>query len=502
MTVYLVGAGPGDPRLVTLRGAQLLAKAEVLLYDRLVPVELLELVPEAALRIDVGKRPGESRPRRQTEINELLVEHGRSGRAVVRLKGGDPFVFGRGGEEAEALLAAGIAFEVVPGVSSAFAVPAAAGVPVTHRGVSRSVTVVTGHVGDDASGGDPGVDWESLARSGGTLVVMMGMRRRAEIARRLIAAGRPEKTPVVVVRNGTTESQQSVRCSLGELAEVELDAPSIIVVGEVAELELISPSTRPLSGMSVVVTRPRSQSRPLVSALEHAGARVVELPVIAIDDPQDGGVALRAAVDRLVDGRYGWLAFTSQNAVDRVLELVPDTTKLAKVRLAAVGSATAEALSARGLEPELASDRGGAGELAEALLSAVVRPDTNATSVLFPRSEQAREILVSKLRAAGWDIDEVVAYRTVAAGRDRGFTPEAVDAASRADIVTFTSPSAVRRYLESDAGSTMPAIVACIGPTTAAALEEAGMRADVVADGQSVAGLLRAITEHLSQLRS
>ena len=233
MTVALVGAGPGDPGLLTRRGAELLADAEVVVYDRLISRELLDLAPAGAVRIDVGKGPGESA--RQAEINELLVTHGRSGRRVVRLKGGDPFVFGRGGEEAEACRRAGLEVEVVPGVSSAFAAPAAAGIPVTHRTVSTSVTVVTGHAGDPTL---PGVDWDTLGRLGGTLVVLMGMGARAAITERLVAAGRPSSTPVAVVHWGTTDRQRVVRTDLAHLAEVDLPAPAAIVIGAVAGLDV------------------------------------------------------------------------------------------------------------------------------------------------------------------------------------------------------------------------------------------------------------------------
>ena len=233
VTVALVGAGPGDPGLLTRRGAELLAAADVVVYDRLVATELLDLAPEAALRIDVGKGPGQSAL--QADINDLLVEHGRTGRRVVRLKGGDPFLFGRGGEEAEALRRAGIDVEVVPGVTSAFAAPAAAGIPVTHRTVSTSVTVVTGHLGDPTA---PGVDWDALGRLDGTLVVLMGMGARAVVAERLQAAGRPPDTPVAVVHWGTTDRQQVVRTDLAHLAEVDLPAPAAIVIGAVAGLDV------------------------------------------------------------------------------------------------------------------------------------------------------------------------------------------------------------------------------------------------------------------------
>jgi uroporphyrin-III C-methyltransferase len=244
VTVHLVGAGPGDPELVTVRGATLLARAEVVIYDRLIAHSLVDLAPPEAVRIDVGKKPGQ--PTRQSDINALLIEHGGQGREVVRLKGGDPFLFGRGGEEAEALRAAGIPYEVVPGVTSAFAAPAAAGIPVTHRGLSTSVTVVTGHVGDPSAPG--GVDWHSLAKAGGTLVVMMGMADRARIAEALIEGGRPADTPVSVVHWGTTDQQRTERTTLDGLAAVDLPAPSTIVIGAVAELDLGSTAGIPGGG--------------------------------------------------------------------------------------------------------------------------------------------------------------------------------------------------------------------------------------------------------------
>jgi uroporphyrin-III C-methyltransferase len=239
VTVYLVGAGPGDPELLTLRGAALLGQADVVVHDRLIARELLALVPPDAEVIDVGKTPGQ--PTRQHDINQLLIEHGGRGRRVVRLKGGDPFLFGRGGEEAEALRAAGVPYQVVPGVTSAIAAPAAAGIPVTHRGVSTSVTVVTGHVGDPSAPG--GVDWEALGRAGGTLVVLMGMSERSVIARALIESGRRPDTPAAVVHWGTTAHQQVVRTTLAGLADVDLPAPSTIVIGPVAALELGSTAT-------------------------------------------------------------------------------------------------------------------------------------------------------------------------------------------------------------------------------------------------------------------
>jgi uroporphyrinogen III methyltransferase / synthase len=371
MTVYLVGAGPGDPGLLTVRGAEILSSADVVLFDRLVSKELLDLAPSEALLIDVGKRPGEVGPRRQTEINQLLVEHGRSDRTVVRLKGGDPFVFGRGGEEVEALIAAAVDFEVVPGPSSAFAVPASAGVPVTHRGLSRSVTVVTGRVEDaEGEGGLGHLDWDALARAGGTLVIMMGMHNRAEIARRLMSAGRSPSTPVLVVRNGTTPSQEEARCTLSSLDKVDLEAPSIIVVGEVAGLDLKPVKAGPLSHTKVVVTRARDRSGALVSALVRAGAQVVELPVMEIADPADQGEALRDAASRLAHGRYAWVVFSSANAVERLFGLLRDGRDLGGTQIAAVGDATAAALVSHGLLADLVPDTSSAQGLVDAMPAA------------------------------------------------------------------------------------------------------------------------------------
>jgi uroporphyrinogen III methyltransferase/synthase len=489
VTVYLVGAGPGDPGLLTRRGADLLARADVVLFDRLVDPRLLELAPVEALRIDVGKRPGQ--PRHQDDVNALILEHGRRGRTVVRLKGGDPFVFGRGGEEAEALLAAGIPFEVVPGVTSAFAVPASAGVPVTHRGMSSSVTVVTGHVGDPAAPG--AVDWVSLSRAGGTLVILMGMAARAEIARRLIEAGRSPDTPVLVVHRGTASAETSVRTTLSGLAEVSLGPPCTIVVGPVAALDLRSGGRGPLTGLRVVVTRPRAQAPELVSALVDAGAAVIELPVIAIADPPDGGRALRAEAARA--GTYDWIVFTSSNAVERFVDLLRDGRALGSARLAAVGRATARALAARRLVADLVPDD----ETAEGLVAAMsVAPATASRRVLFPRAVAAREVLAAGLRRNGWEVTEVDAYRTVPAGAAEGVGDEELDGASASDVITFTSPSTVERYAELAGQRRPPPVVACIGPVTADAARRAGFRVDVVAVEHSADGLVEALAAYVA----
>jgi uroporphyrinogen III methyltransferase/synthase len=493
VTVYLVGAGPGDPGLLTRRGAEVLSRADVVVYDRLVDPALLALAPPAALLLEAGQagRGEPSGARRQEEIDDLLARHGREGRTVVRLKGGDPFLFGRGGEEAEALTRAGVDWEIVPGVSSATAVPAYAGIPVTHRGLSTSVTVVTGRVGAAASSG---VDWEALARIEGTLVVLMGMANRAEISRRLVAGGRPPETPVAVIEWGTTPSQRAVRTTLAGLPEVELGAPGVVVVGAVAALDLDWVSDRPLAGTTVVVTRARSQAGPLTEALGAAGARVVEVPVVETADPEDGGEALQRAAKEVA--AYDWVVFTSANAVHRLVPLLRDGRAFGSARLAAVGGATRDALGAYHLVADLVPDATGASG-AEGLVSAFPDAPTGGR-VLFPRAAGARRTVPEGLAARGWAVDEVTAYRTVPAQPP---VAAVADAAAGADVVTFTSPSTVESYLSlrDDAGRPLPVpeVVACIGPTTAEAARRSGLTVAVEADDASVEALASALAAHL-----
>src|SRR3954470_10601147 len=311
MTVHLVGAGPGDPGLLTVRGAEVLREADVVVYDRLSVSSLLELAPPAGEAIRVGKARG--RPSmKQEDINGLLVERGLAGQEVVRLKGGDPFVFARGGEEAEALRAAGVVFEVVPGITSAVAVPAYAGVPVTYRGLSTSFTVVTGHEDPWAA---TETDWDAVARVGGTIIILMGVATRAAIAERLIAGGRAGEPPVAAVRWGTRPEQRTVRTTLGALGSVDLEPPVTMVVGAVADLNLRWFEDRPLLGKRVVVTRAREQASELVDRLHVLGAETIEVPAIEVGPPDDGGEALRAAAAAV--RTFDFVVFTSSNGVER-----------------------------------------------------------------------------------------------------------------------------------------------------------------------------------------
>ena len=487
MTVHLVGAGPGDPGLLTVRALEVLRRADVVVYDRLSQESLLDLAPASAERIDVGKAPGHVRLP-QEGINALLVERGRRGGTVVRLKGGDPFVFARGGEEAAALAGAGVPFEVVPGITSAIAVPAYAGIPVTLRHSSTSVTIVTGH--EDPAAGDEGtVDWEAVAHVGGTIVILMGVARIGRIAGALMAAGRSPETPVAAVQWGTRPEQHTVRATLATIGGQRLGTPSTIVVGDVAACDLAWFEARPLFGRRVVVTRARAQASELVERLAALGAATVEVPAIEIDDPADGGAALAAAVDRLAAGAYGWLVLTSPNGARRVVAALRssgrDARALGGVRLAAIGPGTADVLAAANLVPDLVPPR----FVAEALLEAFPDAAAGERPVLLARAAVARDVLPEGLAAKGWRVDVVEAYRTRSAPLDDHRAAALADA----EIVTFTSSSTVANFLDAVGRDAVPPVVAAIGPVTAATAREHGLHVDVEADVHSIDGLVDAL---------
>jgi uroporphyrinogen III methyltransferase/synthase len=486
VTVYLVGAGPGDPGLLTRRGEAVLRVADVVVYDRLASPALLDLAPIAAERIDVGKAPGRV-AMTQEQINDVLVARGRAGLTVVRLKGGDPFVFGRGGEEAEACLAAGVPFEVVPGISSAIAAPAYAGIPVTHRGLSTSVTIVTGH--EDPAKGTTDTDWDALARAGGTLVILMGAGRIADLAGALVRGGRPPETPVAAVRWGTRPEQQTIRATLGTVADAGVDAPSAIVVGDVAALDLAWFEQRPLFGRTVVVTRAREQASELRTALEQLGAEVVELPSIAIEP-------LAFSLPDL--GEYGWVVFTSANGVDAFFDggLAAhglDARALAPVRVAAIGTGTERALARRGVRADLVPTR----FVAEALLDEFPEPRAAGERVLLARAEVARDVLPEGLAARGFEVDVLPLYRTVTAAPDPADLARVQE--GKVDAITFTSSSTVTNFcdLVGPLPDPQPTIVS-IGPITSATARERGLRVDVEADPHTIAGLTEAVIAAIS----
>jgi uroporphyrinogen III methyltransferase/synthase len=488
MTVYLVGAGPGDPGLLTVRGAELLGRADVVVYDRLASPALLALVPEGAELVSAGKAPG-AVDLSQDEINALLVERGRSAGTVVRLKGGDPYVFGRGGEEAEALAAAGVPFEVVPGITSAIGAAAYAGIPVTHRGVSTHFTVVTGH--EDPAKARTDVDWAALAGTGGTLVILMGAGRIGDIAQALIDGGRAPGTPVAAVRNGTRADQRTVRATLATIADAGVRAPSAIVVGDVAALDLGWFERRPLFGRSVVVTRAREQASGLRARLEALGAEVVELPSIAIEPVAFTVPALDAST---------WLVFTSANGVDAFFEhglasAGLDARALAGTRIAVIGPGTERALARRGVRADLVPAR----FVAESLLEAFPDPSHTGARVVIARAEQARDVLPEGLTARGYEVTVVSVYRTVQAEPDPDLLARVRTGA--VDAITFTSSSTVTNLCDLLGGVPDPQpLVVSIGPVTSDTARTRGLRVDGEADPHTVEALVETLVRALNSV--
>jgi uroporphyrinogen III methyltransferase/synthase len=470
---------------LTVRGAEVLARADVVVHDRLSAAELLDLAPGDAERIDVGKAPKHHRMT-QDQITALLVERGLAGQTVVRLKGGDPFVFARGSEEAAALADAGVPYEVVPGITSALAVPAYAGIPVTQRFSSTSFTVVTGH--EDPSSGDGTVDWDAVARVGGTIVILMGVGRWPQIAARLIEAGRPPDTPAAAVRWGTRPDQHTTRATIATLGDHELAAPSVIVVGSVAAEELDWFTDRPLFGRSVVVTRARAQASALSAVLRDLGAEVVEAPSIEITDPDDDGAALRAAVAGI--DRYDWLVLTSPNGVERTLAQVPDARALHGVQVAAVGSGTAAALARHRIVADLVPEA----FVGEGLLAAFPPPPEGGGRVLVARAAVARDVVPDGLRAAGWEVDVVDAYRS----RPVPVPPELADAVAAADAVTFASSSSVTNLCDAVGADRIPSVVVSIGPVTSDTARARGLAVTAEADPHTVDGLVAALVATLA----
>ncbi len=486
MTVYLVGAGPGDPGLITVRGAELLAAADVVVYDRLASPTLLALAPAGAELISAGKAPGRVELT-QEQTNALLVERGLTGAAVVRLKGGDPFVFGRGGEEAEALAAAGVPFEVVPGITSAIGAAAYAGIPVTHRGVSTHFTVVTGH--EDPAKDRTDVRWDALAQVGGTLVILMGAGRVGEIARRLIEGGRAPDTPVAAVRNGTRAEQHTVRATLATIADAGVRAPSAIVVGDVAGLDLSWFESRPLFGRSVVVTRAREQASGVRARLESLGAEVIELPAIEIE-PVD------ITLPRLAD--FEWLVFTSANGVAAFFDrgLAPagaDGRALAGLRIAAIGPGTARELTARGINTDLVPER----FIAESLLEAFPDPSAPDARVLIARAEQARDVLPAGLTERGYRVEILPVYRTVRASPAPAVLERVRTGA--VDAITFTSSSTVDNLCDLLGAVPDPQpVVVSIGPVTSETARARGLRVDAEAEEHTIDGLVATLLDVLA----
>ena len=495
--VYLVGAGPGDPKLLTLRAAELLAVADLVVYDALVHPAIMERVPSDVGRHFVGKRGGEPSVS-QDAITRLLVELAEEHEVVVRLKGGDPFVFGRGGEEAEALARAGVPFEVVPGVTAGVAGPAYAGIPVTHRGVSASVTFVTGH--EDPTKEQSDLDWGHLAGIGGTLVFYMGVRRMEENLRRLVEGGRSPDTPAAVIEWGTYPRQRTLVSTLAGLArEAEaagVGAPALVVVGEVVALRerLAWFEARPLFGKRVLVTRARAQASTFAARLEELGAEVVQFPTIRIVPPSDPEPLRRAASE--VD-HYDWVIFTSVNGVEHFWSALRatgrDTRALSGVSVCAIGPATAAALEMEGVAADVVPSEFVAEGVIEALEAEV---DLPGTRILLPRAEVAREVLPARLRERGATVDEVPAYRTVPDAAEAESVRRTL-AAGEVAMVTFTSSSTVRNFVEAVGVDLGGALTASIGPITSQTVRDLGMEVGLEAVEYTIPGLVAAIEAHV-----
>ncbi|MDQ3545217.1 MAG: uroporphyrinogen-III C-methyltransferase [Verrucomicrobiota bacterium] len=498
---YLVGAGPGDLGLVTLRAKQLIERAEVVVYDYLCNPEMLQWAPETAELIYAGKKAG-AHTLKQDEINALLVEKAQTGKQVVRLKGGDPFLFGRGGEEAQALAAASIPFEVVPGVTSAIAAPAYAGIPVTHRGMTSHVTFFTGH--EDPEKTESSIDFGALAKVGGTQVMLMGVERIDAIAQQMRENGVRADLPVALVRWGTTGRQEVISGTLQDIAQKVADQnfapPAVAVFGEVVSLgkELAWQKARPLSGKRIVVTRTRKQAGALSDQLRNLGAEVIELPTIRIEPPSD----VRALAELVQDAHgYDWIVFTSPNGVTAFFEmfykLYDDARDIGGARIAAIGPATAQRVREFHLKVDLQPD--------EFVAEAVVREfkkvgDIENLRILIARAEEARDLLPRELGALGAIVDVAVAYRTVAEKSDRTEARSRL-AAEGADMITFTSSSTVENFLA--LGLPWPAgmEVASIGPITSKTARDRGLTIGVQATRHDIPGLVEAIRRHFGGRR-
>ncbi|MGI8633035.1 MAG: uroporphyrinogen-III C-methyltransferase [Solirubrobacterales bacterium] len=491
-TVYLVGAGPGDPGLVTVRARELVASADVILYDRLLPDGILRDARSDAELVYVGKAPGNvAMSQRDTEL--LMVEKAKAGHSVLRLKGGDPFVFGRGGEEAERLRAAGLTFEVVPGLTAGIAAPAYAGIPVTHRSDASAVALITGH--EDPEKDELALDWKALAAFPGTLCFYMGVGNLPAIAERLIAEGRSPDEPAGVIRRGTHPDQETVTATLSTVADTVAEAalrpPAMICVGDVvARREAIRWfDERPLFGRRVVVTRARAQASTLVRRLQTLGAEVVEVPAIQIDPLIDSAEVADAIA---AIGSYRLLCLTSANAVQLLFEALEaaraDARSLGGVKVAAIGPGTAEALADRGIRADIVPPR----FIAESLVETLVSEGLAGERTLIARAAEARDLLPDELRRHGATVDVVPLYRTLAGDP----TDDQLAAARKADFVTFTSSSTVRNYQTALAGTVPegPRVVS-IGPVTSATAHELGIEVAAEAARHDIDGLLETLVD-------
>jgi uroporphyrinogen III methyltransferase/synthase len=504
--VYLVGAGPGDPGLITVKGRECIQTADVIIYDYLASPTLLKHAPPESEMIYVGKKGGDH-TLSQDEINALIVEKAKAGLTVCRLKGGDPFIFGRGGEEAEILVGKGIAFEVVPGVTSAIAAAAYAGIPLTHRKLTATLAFVTGH--EDPHKEESSIDWESLAGGIGTLVFFMGVKNLPDITQKLIANGKSPDTPVALIRWGTTPGQKTVTGNLDNInarvKEAGLKAPAIIVVGDVVDLRKTLKwfENRPLLGKRIVVTRAREQASDLVTQLSDLGAECLEYPTIKIVPAKDLN-PMDEAIKHL--GTYEWIVFTSVNGVqfffDRLFESNLDVRALTHLRTAAIGPATADRLFKFGLKSDIIPKN----FRAESVVEAFRKEKLNGKRILLPRAAEARPVLPVELRKMGAEVDEVTAYLTEKVAENADLLVKQLEDKT-IDLITFTSSSTVKNLkslLPSDTFNQLVdgVTIASIGPITTDTASEMGFKVDTTAESYTIPGLCEAVLKYYRNYKS
>lgn len=502
--VYLIGAGPGDPGLITVKGLKYLRRADVILHDYLANPTLLKEARDGCELIFVGKMH-DANQLKQSEITKILIEKAKAGKMVARLKGGDPFIFGRGGEEAEALFNAGIAFEIIPGVSAATAVPAYAGIPMTHRGFASDVAFITGHEQADKLRSD--LDWDKLARGVGTLVFFMGVKNLPNITANLIKHGRPRTTPAAVIRRGTLAEQKTIVGTLGDIAlkskQAHIRPPAVTVVGPVVKLreKLAWFEKKALFGQRVVVTRPQRQNAELILLLEELGAEVIEFPTIQTEPVSDYKLLDQSIKELNV---FDWLIFTSANGVGYFMERLKyhgqDIRALNNIKIAVVGSATARRLESLNIMVDLIPEK----YLAEGLLEKFGKIQLNGLRILLPRAKKGRAVLPEKLRAMGARVTIAPAYRTVTADTD---ADALIDKLKRkqVDWLTFTSPSTAKNFIvllgkAINIEQYLQGVkVATIGPIAAKAATALGFNVDVTAKESTNAGLVAAIADEVGK---
>jgi uroporphyrinogen III methyltransferase/synthase len=492
--VYIIGAGPGDAGLITLKGIDCLREADVVVYDYLVSKDLLKYARSDARFIYAGKQGG-AHTLSQWQINDLLLKEAREGNIVARLKGGDPFIFGRGGEEAEKLAANKISFEIVPGVTSAIAVPAYAGIPLTHRGLTSTVAFVTGH--EDPTKEKSDIDWQALARIG-TLVFLMGVKNIEKIVKELRDNGRSPKTPAALIRWGTTPRQEILTGTLSNIAalarERKFAPPAILIVGEVVDLRntLQWFEQKPLFGKGVVITRPEKQADDLARLLIKEGANPIHFPTIKIVPPPNWR-ELDAAIKKLED--YDWLLFTSANGVafffERLFATKKDVRDLKGVKICCIGPATAQQVQSKGIRVDLVPEE----FISEGILKSFSDKKLKGKKILIARAAKARDILPEGLKKLGAKVDVVTAYETVSSGKKKNDL-EALFKENQVDVITFTSSSTVNNFVKiMGRNLKLPdgVKIACIGPVTAAAAKKAGFPVDIHQEEYTMEGLVSAL---------